>query len=212
MTARAEKRIAALQRAAAQSPHGTRSRYSAGRCRCHDCRRANADYEHQRAKRRIFHGKNPFVSPDKARAHILSMRRQSVGYKTLADVANVPSSLVHLIINGERTKILRTTEAKILSVTVDSLADGARIPAGPTWVILDRLIGQGFTRTWLAQQLGSEASTPSLQISRKWVTARNARLVENLAEKIDAGLIERPRGPKNHAQFSWNSALAGGAK
>jgi hypothetical protein len=189
MTQQSKERIAKMQASQASRPHGTRSRYTCGKCRCTECRRANADYEHSQMKRRIFHGADPFVAPDAAREHVLYLRGRGVGYKVVADAANVPSSSVHKIIKGERNRILKSTETALLSVTVDAIEGGARIPAGPTWKILNRLISAGYTKTQIARWLGIGIS---LQISKNLVTVRNARKVERLAEKLDAGMIQRP--------------------
>jgi hypothetical protein len=170
-------------------PCGTRLRYYAG-CRCDACRAANTAYERQRAEARRRGESGRLISAERARAHLAWLSAQGVGRKQAADAAKVAGSIVSMIVDGQRHQIRAQTEARILLVTPAAAADGARIDAGPTWRLLDELLGWGYTRTRLASEvLGRPVR--ALQMSRKQVTVRQAERVR----RVHARLRCVPAGP-----------------
>jgi hypothetical protein len=181
------ERIAKLQALAASKPHGTRSRYNAG-CRCDECKRSNRNYEHERIKRKIFHGPAR-VSADRARAHILNLQRAGLGRHTISSAAGVHDRRISEIGAGERLHIKAETERRILCVTIKDRAAGAYIPAGPTFALIEQLVHDGYTKTQLATWLGYKR--PALQFRRAGITQENADRVEALYNKLKDGFIER---------------------
>lgn len=180
-------------------PHGTHVKYVVEKCGCDPCREANRAYERNRARaiRRPDEAWVPYVSADDARHHLAELRAAGIGTKTVAKISGVPHGSLTKIIYGDARRglapskrIRAATEFKILCVTVDQAAGAQRIPAGPTWVLLDDLIGRGFTRKWIAGRLG--ATSPSLQIRRDVVLASTARKVEVLHRRL-AGVTAPPR-------------------
>lgn len=172
-----------LAEIAETKPHGHPLKYKAG-CRCFQCTAAMCRYhtEREEAKRR---GEwNGFVSAAKARRHIQKLSRKHVGHRTIAEVAGVPRSTVQRIANGKKLNIRKATETRILSVTADARADASRIPAAPTWKLINRLLREGFTKAELARRLGCKA--PALQIRKDLVQARTALKVERLFKRIMA--------------------------
>ena len=79
MTPDAQERIAAIRRTAAQSPHGTRARYIAARCRCLLCRAAASRYECERDAARRAGDYRGLVSAQEARDHILALGKKGSG-------------------------------------------------------------------------------------------------------------------------------------
>lgn len=169
-------------------PHGDRLRYMAG-CRCHDCRRANTDYEKTRAKARKAGDWNGIVTAHRARAHLAHLSDQGVGRRAVGDACDVADSILVAIIKGDKTRIRARTERAILAVTVEAAADRALIPAGPTWALLDELISHGYSKSELARELGYK--TRALQLNRHQVTVRNAHDVA----RLHARLRTIPAGP-----------------
>lgn len=113
-----------------------------------------------------------------------------MGYKSVADAASVARTIAAGIRSGRRRRIRRDTEARILAVTAEAYADGARVPAGPTWRLLDELIGRGYTRGQIALWLGCK--TPALQIKRGGkILAATAARVRKVYGAIEAGRLRR---------------------
>jgi len=72
-----------------------------------------------------------------------------------------------------------------------AIADGALVPAGPTWKLLNKLLEAGYTRMFLAKQLGSRAKRPVLQVQAERITALTASKVERLYRRIKEGRVSR---------------------
>lgn len=161
--------------------HGDRLRYLAG-CHCADCRRANSAYEKARAQARKAGEWNGLVSAEKARAHLAALSEHGVGYRSVRDIAGISGSILQKIKLGKKTRIRALTERAILGVSDAALADGARIPAGPTWALLDALLADGYRKVDLAREMGYR--TRAVQFSRNTVSLRNAYEVERLYARL----------------------------
>jgi hypothetical protein len=164
--------------------HATRAPYTSG-CRCAACRKANTEYARKRAKAIIFHGKNNLVSADRARKHLFNLSRRGVGRRAVAAACDVSETVLGEIRVQRKTSIRRYTESRILAVTPEATLDRALIPAKQTWVQIQRLLREGFTKAELARRLGYKS--PALQINRKRVTAANAARVDRFYRSIMAG-------------------------
>lgn len=163
--------------------HGTRARYNAARCRCFKCRRASARYESERVARGVFNG---LVPASAARAHILALSAQGVGYKSVADAASVARSVVAKVRSGERTQVRAQTAQRILAVDAGAAADGALVDATETQALLSKLIAEGHRKTKIAALLGYQATAPALQFRGDKVTARTALKVRRLYSELTA--------------------------
>lgn len=151
----------------------------------------------QRAMRRPDESWVPYVPAGKARLHIKELSRLGVGHKQVARAAGIPYGSLWKIVYGDPARRMRPsrrirpeTERAILSVSLEDAADASRIPAAPTWRLLNDLIARGFTRKWIAAQLGAES--PCLQIGRDRVRAATARKVAELHRRLE-GVAAPPR-------------------
>lgn len=180
-------------------PHGSYVKYVVEQCRCEECREGARVYGQRRwrAMHRPDEAWVPYVPAGRAREHVKELSAAGIGPKTIAALSGVPhGSLAKLIYGdpkrrmGPSRRIRPDTERRILSVTVEQVYGAQKIPAGPTWRLLDDLIARGFTRGWIAQQLG--AKVPALQISRNLVRASTARRVEELHRRLE-GVAAPPR-------------------
>lgn len=185
-------------------PCGTHAKYVVEKCRCPDCSQANRDYERKRrrAMRRPDELWLPYVPAGRARRHVRALSAAGVGLKTVAKASGVPHGTLSKLMYGDAKRnmgpskrIRPETERRLLAVTSESAADNARVPAGPTWQLLDDLIARGFTKTWLAKQLGQKS--PALQIRRTEVYARNARAVAALHKRF-----EGQQGPGRRSRWT----------
>ncbi len=184
-TARVERAVAGDS----HRPHGTYTKYVTERCGCEDCREANRKYERRRvrAMARPDEAWMPYVPAGPARRHLTALAAEGVGLKTVSSLSGVSHGALTKIVYGDRARgqapsrrIRPTTLAAILVVEVDQARGGQKVPAGPTWALLDELLAAGYTKSFLGRALGSKAATPSLQVARGRVRASTARRVEAL--------------------------------
>lgn len=175
--------------------HGDYVKYVIERCRCGPCSAAATAYNQRRVADRR-NGIEAYVHAGPARAHIRMLMRAGVGPKSIAHLAGVSHGAISKIVYGDyrgrgpSKRIRSATEAAILAVTLDHADGGQKIDAGPTLALLDNLVARGFTKTWIANQLG----TQSLQIAKTGgkVRASTARKVAELHEKL-RGVSSPPR-------------------
>lgn len=191
-------------------PCGTRARYTSG-CRCVACKAANAAYQ---AERRLAPKDGVVVPVDACKRHIERLRRGGAGVSSIAEAAEVPDTTIYRIAYGIKKGIRRSTEAKILSVCAETLADNACVPAKPTMVLLAKMRDMGFTIVHISRLLGYSGRARSLSIGsrgRVKVRLRTAYKVKQLWRRIEAGQVlpERQYGgeskPKQVVQYESSS-------
>lgn len=147
------------------SPHGTRSCYTFGGCRCAACRTAVREYERQRRRRLIeeAHGTRPprYVDTAEVRAHIAWLRSEGIGYKRIGRLAGIPSATMGRLAGynrGDRpqNRILATSAARILAIRpdLDNLAGSALIDGAPSGRRLRALAALGWTNTEMGRRIG----------------------------------------------------------
>lgn len=172
---------------------GTRARYVFGPgpgqdrtkgCRCHACCEANRTYQRSRdrASRRPDEVLlSSFVPAGPVWSHLQTVVQSGVGLRTVA--ARTSMSRAHLvkILRGDIRRVSKRTRERILALTPDHRADGALVPAGPTWELVGQLLAAGKTKAWISAQIGQGGQ--ALQLGREYVTVRNARAIAALVER-----------------------------
>lgn len=169
----------------AERPHGTRTRYVSGRCRCEACAEANRAYARLRGKLRRDGDVRDLVPATRARRHLISLSQRGIGRRTVADISGIGTSSLSDIRRGAKLQIRASTERAILAVTKAATHDAMLVKAGPTWVLLRSLLEEGFSKAEFARRLGLKS--PALQLKRDFITARNAARVERLFRSLNAG-------------------------
>lgn len=135
-----------------RAQHGTHSKYVLG-CRCDICFKAEQAYH------REYRRKNPQlrkISADKVREHIILLASYGVGQNAVADACGVGPATVKKIRQGKQQKIYARTAQRILSVTPEAIADSALVDAANGKRILRELLEEGYSRPFIARQLGVE--------------------------------------------------------
>ena len=181
--------------------HGTRARYVSAKCRCAACRQANREYARQRAEALIAGDNNGLVDASRARAHLEALSRAGVGKRAVSAACDVALSVLQDVRTGLKTHIRARTERRILGVDAGAAADHALVPAKATRRALAALREMGLTKQEIARRLGSEAASPSLQLSRKRVTAINALKVQRLLAEVRESVVCR-RCDMSHGEAS----------
>lgn len=168
--------------------HGTHACYVWGPepgagdgCRCDPCREANRVYEKERSRRAA----PAYVGAANARHHVQWLSEQGVGLKQIVKVSGVSQGALWKLMygkDGKRSKRIRkATEDAILAVTPADAADGAKLPAAPTWAHVATLVERGWTKVAIARAIGQ--NSPGLQLGDEYVSARNARAVAALLDE-----------------------------
>lgn len=129
---------------------------------------------------------NSLVPADRARVHLFELSKQGVGINAVRDASGIARTVILDIRTGKKATIRRDTETKILDVDTTARLDCARVDGTETRrLIADLLARGGFTKTALARRLGSEASIPTLQYERDFVSVRTARKVAELHRELE---------------------------
>ena len=183
------KDFASIRVRFAEQPHGTRHRYLGG-CRCLRCRAANSRHSSERAAAQRAGDWRGFVPATLVLDHIKTLSKGGVGTKAIAAAAGLARSTMQKIVGGKQQKIRKHHADRVLAVDRAAIADGTLVPAAQTWNLLNELLESGYTKTFLAKQLGSGAKTPKLQIQADRITALNASKVERrLYRRIKEGRV-----------------------
>lgn len=170
-------------------PHGTHTRYVHG-CRCDACREGSRRYKRARARARTRPGYDRLVAALETRRHLLALARQGIGSKAVSEASDVARCLVVLIRQGRRRRVRSSVQARILAVDTDAIADGARVPAGPTRRLVAELRDAGVSLREIGERLGLNTSFDAARDPH--VTARTALRVQKLHAQVMAELaVER---------------------
>lgn len=114
---------------------------------------------------------------------------QGVGPKSIAALSGVSHGGLSKLLYGDykgrkpSKRIRPETAKRILAVRLEDAAGGQKIPAGPTWRLLDDLLAKGWVKAHLASIILGHP-TASLQISRDTVRASTARRVEQVYAQL----------------------------
>jgi hypothetical protein len=130
---------------------------------------------------------NGIVPAEAVRAHLKTLSRQGIGYKSVAAAADVSRTSLAKILCGTRQQLRAQAARRILAIDRDAVADHAIVTAAPTWRLVRRLLAEGFTKTELARRLGSKAKTPALQLKQQNILAKTAARVERFYRVVMVG-------------------------
>jgi hypothetical protein len=171
--------------------HGTRKSFVAG-CHCTPCRTANRAYENNR-QRMILYGRwRPYVDAGPAREHVRALREAGIGWKRVAELAGLSTSVVSKLLYGgpgdrPPAKRLRPeTEAAILAVrpALDTFADSAPVDATGTHRRVQALVWCGWSQARICARIGMLRSNFGAVLEREQVTAATARAVRGLYDEL----------------------------
>lgn len=159
--------------------HGEYAGYKLDRCRCTECKNANSAYGRERA----LGVDVAYVGADPVRKHIAELAAAGVGLKQVAKVSGVSHGSLWKIVygapnRGPSKRVRKATADAVLAVTPRDAADGAKVPAGPTWKLIDEMIAAGVPKVRIAEAIGQAG--PGLQLGRLCVSGRQARAVHGL--------------------------------
>jgi hypothetical protein len=108
-----------------------------------------------------------------------------MGRDSVAAACDVAVTVIAAVVTGHQKRLRNQTARRILAVKYQALGDATLVPAGPTWVRINRLLKEGFTKKEIARRLGHKA--PALQLRRDTVIARTAMQIERLYNIVMMG-------------------------
>lgn len=162
-------------------PHGTDARYDRG-CRNPCCRDAHNAYKRLRYRLQAYGRWEPLTDAEPVRQHIRLLMAKDIGWKRIAKLAGVNTSVVGYLLYGNHGRIqkkLRTENAqKILAVKAPTtVAD--RKPVGNTGTRrrLEALGCRGYSCERIAHEIGVWPETV-----RKW--RRGAQVEAQFAQAV----------------------------
>lgn len=136
---------------------------------------------------------NGLVRATKTRRHLTRLSLQGVGYKSVADAADVGHTTLAKVLSGQHSSIRFQSEQRVLAVTVEAIADHALVDASETWRQLDSLCASGLPKAEIARRLGMQV--PAIQIGRERVLARTAYAVARLHRVVMTPPAAAPVAP-----------------
>jgi hypothetical protein len=125
------------------------------------------------------------IDATNAREHLAWLQTQGVGLRIAARAARLSYGTVDHIRSGQLVRTRRATAESILTIDASARSDRARTRVDETLILVNRLVGAGYRRGWIAKQLGSR--WPSLGIGKtEWIEVRTARAVHSLYNRLHA--------------------------
>jgi predicted transcriptional regulator len=172
--------------------HGTRTAYVKDQCRCAECRAANSAASKTAHRERVLGRWAPFVDASPVRAHIVTLREAGIGVERIARLAGISSSHVRELVPHTRTgrhpiqRVRPATAQRLLAIAVtdDNCASRSHVDATGTRRRLQALIAIGWTHRALAAELCRSATSLTRSMASGAVTARTARRVSDLYERL----------------------------
>lgn len=205
----------------ANHQHGTHACYVLDSCRCRPCRTANTAYERMRTRQTAYGRWQPYIDAASARAHVLALVAEGVGTKRIAALSGVSTGVLSKLLYGHpnadgtrrppTARVRQHTLDRLLSVTAEQLAGGARISSVGTRRRLRALVVVGWSQSKIAAQLGVEAGNFGVLLYGDETTVRTARRVAELYDRLwDTAPPEATHRDKIAASRARNYAQARG--
>jgi transcriptional regulator with XRE-family HTH domain len=119
-----------------------------------------------------------------ARRHLRFLAERGVGLRQVARESGLSRSAVQNLAKRRPSKdrphrhIRRATVEAVLGVSAAKAARGARVPAEPTWELVNCLRAAGIPKARIARALGCQ--TPALQLGKRHVLASSAAAIREL--------------------------------
>ena len=173
-------------------PHGARAKYVHEKCRCDDCRRAIREYERWRTRQKAY-GRAAYADAEPVRQHVRTLQAAGLGWKRIAALAGVHSSVVCKLLYGDPKRGMGPSKGmrphiarKLLAVHagLDVLGSHAKVDGTGTRRRLEALIALGWSQSKLAGFLGMVPTNFGRTLRSERVLASTARAVRELYERL----------------------------
>lgn len=177
--------------------HGTRLGYIRDRCRCRDCRDANAAYQASIDRLKAYGRWDPLTDAEPVRAHVRHLMASGMGWQRVARLSGVSTGAMTKILYGKlmpdgrrrppTKRVRHETAQRLLAVRpdLDLLGAKAVIDGTGTRRRLQALVAAGWSQLKLAQNLGMTGANLGRVINHgDQVHAATARAVRELYDQL----------------------------
>lgn len=175
----------------AQHVHGTHATYVLDACRCLPCSSANSAYEKRRARLHAYGRFNDWTAAAPVRTHIEQLLAAGVGLKRIAAVSGCSHGTLSKLVYGSRgrppsRRVHVRTAGRVLAVTAEQHAPGARVPAMGSTRRVQALIAIGYSASAIAARLGVHRSNFTYVLyGRRDVTLRTRGVIAALYAELE---------------------------
>lgn len=101
---------------------------------------------------RLEGGKRPYVDGRRAQAHVMRLVSVGMTRRQIEHAAGVDYRTVRNALEGKRLQ--QASERAIMAVRPRVDSEWCYVPAAPSIAIVERLWHQGFSKSWIADQIG----------------------------------------------------------
>ncbi|MCZ2849817.1 helix-turn-helix domain containing protein [Modestobacter sp. VKM Ac-2978] len=173
--------------------HGTRAAYVKDRCRCTACTAANTAASRAANRERAYGRRPPLTDAGPVHDHLVALRAAGIGVERIAELTGVSVSHIRTLAASDRghspvtRRIHLSTAARILIVSIsdEHRAPHSRFDATGTRRRLQALAAIGWSPELLAAELDRRTSSLQRSMTSPSVTARTARDVAALYERLE---------------------------
>lgn len=190
--------------------HGLRAMYRKG-CRCEPCIDANRRYA-KRWRWMTENGRSPLIDSKASIDHLNALRKAGIGKGQIVILSGVSRTVIDRLCreNASSIRVRPETEARILSVGFDDLADGSFIDITGSSRRLRALIAIGWKQTDLASRMGRDVSNLAsiVHAQRPYCTVDTARRIRILYDDLSMTPGGSLRSLRNAERRGWLPPLA----
>ncbi|WP_329521195.1 hypothetical protein [Spirillospora sp. NBC_01491] len=167
------------------------AKYRLEGCRCYPCAAARSAYDENRNRAIAYGTWRPWVDAEPVRVHVQHLQECGLGLRTITDLSGVARSALVGILRGRpgrapAEKVRPATAQRILAIeaTLDNLAASTTIDSTGTVRRLRALVALGWSQAKLSARLGITPPNFTVMMSAAQVTARTARAVRDLYDRL----------------------------
>lgn len=119
---------------------------------------------------------DPLVDASTAQEYLQYLSEEGIGTRAVHESSDIARHILVEISTGQRRRIRRSTEQKILEVTAEAVADGALVDPEIAQMQIVELLREGFSAADLARRIG---------ISKKLYPMKSRKMRASTATKIN---------------------------
>lgn len=186
--------------------HGTLSRAKYHKCHCDLCRRASADYQRNRHRKRGYGTWQPLIDAEPVRQHLLMLRDHGISYIRAAELAGMYAPtvgrLLYTVAGRKPVKRVRPETAEALLAVQPDAISTHRTNATGTHRRIQALAANGWPLRRLAPHFGLNPSTPRRLLDQATLCTATAKAIAAAYDHLQG------QRPEDHGVTPWDADKA----